>query len=123
MSRSTPDASVTAIKSRAKAKWDKLTDEDLDSVKEGVSGLATRIYERYGISFEDARRQADEFMSAASEMASTAYDHTAEGAAAASRRIDAVVRENPWPALVAAALAGAIIGYAIAAESPRRHWW
>ena len=110
------------IKGRAQAQWDKLTDEDLDSVKEGAGALASRLSERYGFDLDEARHQAERFFSSAAEMAASAYERALDGTAEASSRADELVRENPWRALVGAALLGAVVGYALGSSERRSYW-
>lgn len=50
------------FKGEAKAKWGKLTDDDLDVVAGKRDKLAGRIQERYGYERERAEREADEFV-------------------------------------------------------------
>jgi uncharacterized protein YjbJ (UPF0337 family) len=49
------------IKGKAREKWGKLTDNDWEQVAGKRDQLIGRIQERYGISREDAQRQADEW--------------------------------------------------------------
>jgi uncharacterized protein YjbJ (UPF0337 family) len=49
-------------KGDAKAKWGKLTDDDLDVAAGRRDKLAGRIQERYGYERERAEREADEFI-------------------------------------------------------------
>lgn len=46
----------------ARAKWGKLTDDDLDVVEGNRQKLAGKIQERYGIEKAEAERQIDEWM-------------------------------------------------------------
>lgn len=48
-------------KGRAKQRWGKLTDDDLDRIEGSVEELAGIIQERHGISRDEAKRQVDEF--------------------------------------------------------------
>ena len=41
---------VDKVKEEARSRWDKLTDEDFDSIKTNVVELATRLQARYGLS-------------------------------------------------------------------------
>jgi len=49
-------------KGQAKAKWGKLTDDDLDVIDGKRQQIVGKIQERYGISREVAEQQADEFV-------------------------------------------------------------
>jgi uncharacterized protein YjbJ (UPF0337 family) len=46
---------------RLKAKWGKLTDDDLTVAEGNSEYLAGRIQERYGIARDEAKKQVDEF--------------------------------------------------------------
>lgn len=46
---------------KAKEKWGKLTDDDLQVIRGKRDQLVGKIQERYGIAKEDAERQVDEF--------------------------------------------------------------
>ena len=49
------------MKGTVKAKWGKLTDDDLDVINGEKEKLVGRIQERYGIAKEEAQRQVDDF--------------------------------------------------------------
>jgi uncharacterized protein YjbJ (UPF0337 family) len=46
---------------KAKEKWGKLTDDDLQVIRGKRDQLVGRIQERYGIAKDEAERQVDEF--------------------------------------------------------------
>jgi uncharacterized protein YjbJ (UPF0337 family) len=46
---------------KAKEKWGKLTDDDLQMISGKRDQLIGKIQERYGVAKEDAARQVDEF--------------------------------------------------------------
>lgn len=46
---------------KLKAKWGKLTDDDLQVVEGNSEYLAGRIQERYGIAKDEAKKQVSEF--------------------------------------------------------------
>jgi uncharacterized protein YjbJ (UPF0337 family) len=46
---------------KLKAKWGKLTDDDLKVAEGNSEYLAGRIQERYGVAKDEAKRQIDEF--------------------------------------------------------------
>ena len=46
---------------KLKAKWGKLTDDDLRIAEGNSEYLAGKIQERYGIAKDEAKRQIDEF--------------------------------------------------------------
>ena len=50
------------VQGKAKAKWGKLTDDDLAVVEGNRDQLAGKIQERYGYEKERAEREADEFV-------------------------------------------------------------
>jgi uncharacterized protein YjbJ (UPF0337 family) len=47
-----------------KAKWGKLTDDDLDRVSDNTETLIGRIQERYGYARDQAKREVDDFFAA-----------------------------------------------------------
>ena len=46
---------------KLKAKWGKLTDDDVQVAEGNSEYLAGRIQERYGVAKDEAKRQIDEF--------------------------------------------------------------
>lgn len=50
------------LKGAAKAKWGKLTDDDLTVAEGNIEAFAGRLQERYGISKEEAQKQFDDFV-------------------------------------------------------------
>ena len=50
------------VQGKAKAKWGKLTDDDLAVVEGNRDQLAGKIQERYGYEKERAEKEADEFV-------------------------------------------------------------
>jgi uncharacterized protein YjbJ (UPF0337 family) len=55
------------LKGSAKTQWGKLTDDDLTYVSGKKDQLIGKIQERYGITREEAQRQADVWLSQAPE--------------------------------------------------------
>lgn len=55
------------MKGKAREKWGKLTDSDWDQVAGKKDQLIGRIQERYGISKDEAQKQADEWARAQTE--------------------------------------------------------
>lgn len=49
------------MKGKVKEHWGKLTDDDLQQLKGHSEQLAGKLEERYGLSREEAERQAKEF--------------------------------------------------------------
>ena len=49
------------LKSKVKARWNKLTDEDINAADGRVDQVCNKIRDRYGISDADARRQFEQF--------------------------------------------------------------
>ncbi len=133
---------VDRVKAQARNKWDKLTDEDFDSIKTNVIELATRLQARYGFTAEEAKKEAQEFMENVGDIASEAYDqakdaaqtgyghardayHTAADALDdAAARVDRVVKDNTWATVAGAVVLGGVIGYLLGYESrPRSRWY
>ena len=111
---------VDRVKEEARSRWDKLTEDDFDSIKTNVVELATRLQARYGISAEDAKAQADEFMTTVNDAAANAYDRAVEALDDAAHRVDKVVKDNTWATVGGALLIGGVIGYLLGIETPRR---
>ena len=115
---------VDRVKEEARSRWDKLTEDDFDSIKTNVVELATRLQARYGLSAEDAKAQADEFMTTVNEAAANAYDHAVEALDDAAHRVDKLVKDNTWATVGGALLIGGVIGYLLGYESaPRSSRW
>lgn len=49
------------IKGKVKAKWGRLTDDELDVMAGARDQLVGKIQERYGIAREEAEKQVEEF--------------------------------------------------------------
>ena len=115
---------VDKVKEEARSRWEKLTEEDFDSIKTNVVELATRLQARYGLSAEEAKQQADEFMTTVNEAAANAYDRAVSALDDAAHRVDRVVKDNTWATVAGALLLGGVIGYLLGMESaPRRSRW
>src|SRR3984957_8557996 len=111
---------VDRVKEEARSRWDKLTEDDFDSIKTNVVELATRLQARYVLSAEEAKQQADEFMTTVNEAAANAYDRAVEALDDAAHRVDKVVKDNTWATVGGALLIGGVIGYLLGIETPRR---
>jgi uncharacterized protein YjbJ (UPF0337 family) len=59
------------LKGSVKARWGKLTDDDLSVAAGNIELLRGRIQERYGIAQEEAQKQLDEFLKKDHHAAST----------------------------------------------------
>jgi len=64
----------TQMKGAVKAKWGKLTDDDLDVINGQKEQLVGRIQERYGIAKEEAQRQVDDWSRVQSDQEKYATD-------------------------------------------------
>ena len=117
-------SSVDHLKNRARTKWDKLTDEDLDAIKNDLGELATRLQARYGFSIDEARDQAQQLVQGVSETADDVYKRATVALDDAAHRVDQVVKDNAWATVGGAVLLGAVIGYLIGSECarPRSRW-
>ena len=56
------------VKVKAREQWGKLTDSDWDQIAGKKDQLVGRIQERYGISKDEAQKQADEWATAQSDV-------------------------------------------------------
>ncbi len=113
---------IDRLREKGLAKWDKLTNEDFDSIKTDAAELATRLQARYGIAAEDAKRQAEQFMDEASEAVSDAYEQALDALDHAADKVDRMVKDNAWMTICGALLVGGVIGYLVGAEQRRRRW-
>lgn len=50
------------VKGSARAKWGKLTDDDLDVIAGKRESLVGKLQERYGIAKDEAEKQSDEWI-------------------------------------------------------------
>ncbi len=64
MNRDTAAGNWKQLKGKAKERWGKLTDDDLDIAQGKAEQLAGKIQERYGKSKEEAKKDVDEFYAA-----------------------------------------------------------
>jgi len=61
MNRDRIEGNWKQVKGKAKQRWGKLTDDELDRVEGRTEELAGRIQEHYGVSRDEAEKQIDEF--------------------------------------------------------------
>ncbi len=61
MNRDTLIGNWKEVKGKAKERWGKLTNDDLDVIEGKAEQLAGKIQQRYGKSQEEAKREVDEF--------------------------------------------------------------
>jgi uncharacterized protein YjbJ (UPF0337 family) len=59
MNRDTLKGRWTQLKGRAREKWGKLTDDDLDEIQGRSEQLVGKIQERYGIARDEAEREVN----------------------------------------------------------------
>jgi uncharacterized protein YjbJ (UPF0337 family) len=62
MNKDTIEGNWKQLKGNVKARWGKLTDNDLDVANGSADILSGKIQERYGIAREEAEKQLDEFL-------------------------------------------------------------
>ena len=67
MNEDTLKGQWTQLKGKAREKWGKLTNDDLDLIQGRAQQLVGRIQERYGIAREEAERQVKEWQAAESK--------------------------------------------------------
>lgn len=61
MNRDTMQGNFTQLKGKIKEQWGKLTDDEIDELEGKAEILAGKLQERYGLSREEAEREANEF--------------------------------------------------------------
>ena len=113
---------IDRVREKALTKWDKLTNEDFDAIKTDAAELATRLQARYGITAEDAKRQAEQFMREVGETLSDAYEQALEALDHAADKVDSMVKDNAWMTICGALLVGGVVGYLVGAEQRRYRW-
>lgn len=64
MNRDTAAGNWKQLKGKAKERWGKLTDDDLDIAEGKADQLAGKIQERYGKSKDEAKKEVDDFYAA-----------------------------------------------------------
>lgn len=62
MNKDTLKGQWTQLRGRAKEKWGKLTDDDLDVIEGQRDQLVGKIQERYGQQREDVEREVERFL-------------------------------------------------------------
>jgi uncharacterized protein YjbJ (UPF0337 family) len=67
MNEDTLKGQWTQLKGKAREKWGKLTNDDLDLIQGRAQQLVGRIQERYGLAREEAERQVKEWQVAESK--------------------------------------------------------
>lgn len=61
MNRDIAGGHFKQLKGKIKQQWGKLTDDEIDQMEGNAEILAGKLQERYGMTREDAERQAREF--------------------------------------------------------------
>lgn len=61
MNKDTMQGNWKQLKGKAKERWGKLTDDELDQVEGKRDQLAGKIQEKYGKTKEEAEKEVDEF--------------------------------------------------------------
>jgi uncharacterized protein YjbJ (UPF0337 family) len=67
MNEDTLKGQWTQLKGKAREKWGKLTNDDLDLIQGRAQQLVGQIQERYGVAREEAERQVKEWQVAESK--------------------------------------------------------
>jgi len=65
MNEDTLKGQWTQLKGKAREKWGKLTNDDLDVIQGRSEQLIGKVQERYGVAREEAERQVKEWTAAA----------------------------------------------------------
>jgi len=76
------------LKGSIKQRWAKLTDDDLTFISGKKDQLIGRLQERYGITREQAQREADEWaQTASSDVDASSAAHSSSSVAGAGRKL------------------------------------
>jgi ElaB/YqjD/DUF883 family membrane-anchored ribosome-binding protein len=106
------------IRSDSKRQWNKLTDEDLDQIKDNMEDLVNLVQEKYEYTKDQAQQEVEHFMDT----------HDGKAVQIARRLpgdMDRGVKQHPWAAIATAIGLGLLLGFlfkpsqASAAESDR----
>ena len=103
------------------SRWPLLSEDDVNVIVSDAAQLVARLQEKYGLTVEDAQRQANEFMRGPDDRIVAAYNDAAEAVEAAADRVDQLVKENTWTAVIAALLVGGLVGYSIRPDRGSRY--
>lgn len=120
------------IRERLRERWEELTDEDLEMVRDNIQEVIGRIQLRTGEARRDiqrfldnlaeegyslagqARQRAAEYATSAAEAARQRADRAARRAAEGYRRAEEIVREHPAPSLATMFGLGCLAGLLVA---------
>jgi ElaB/YqjD/DUF883 family membrane-anchored ribosome-binding protein len=111
------------VKTQARSRWDKLTEDDFDAIENNVLELATRLQARYGIAAEEAQKQAEQFMNSLNNAATDVYSEGKEVLDNVADRVDRTVKDNAWATVGGALLLGGVIGYLMGIDQRRSRWY
>ena len=109
------------IEGKIKAKWGKLTDDDLTAIKGRREQLEGKIQERYGLTKDQARREIEDWyhstkshladqIEAISTIANTQIARAQDRATEAAHEAEDAITRNPLSAVAIAAGLGFLIG-------------
>ena len=80
MNEDTLKGQWTQLKGKAREKWGKLTDSDLEMIHGKRDQLVGKIQERYGIAKEEAQKQVDEYFTNMKDLGTEERNDKARGA-------------------------------------------
>ena len=120
------------VRERLRERWEELTDEDLEMVRDNISEVIGRIQLRTGEARRDIKRfldqvaeessslagrakeRASEFTASAAQAARERADRAARRATEGYRRAEEIVREHPAPSLLTIFGLGCLTGLLVA---------
>ncbi len=100
------------LRNEAHLRWNKLTDEDLESTTGQLGKLVDVVQDRYGVSRRQAQRQVETFLRRYG-------DNIQQTANTWIENVDNFISDNPWAAVVAILLILGLVAGLIARPNMR----
>lgn len=111
-----------SLKAAISRKWNELTEDDLTEVKDNLDQLAAKLRDRYGLSLDEAKRQANDFLYEAGEASASAYRRARNAATNAAETLDQVAHQYTWSTVATGIVIGGLIGYICGRNERSARW-
>jgi ElaB/YqjD/DUF883 family membrane-anchored ribosome-binding protein len=105
---------INQVQGDAKRRWNQLTEQDLDQVKEDVGALSNVVMERYGYTKDQAEQEVRHFLD-------THDSRAMQIARQLPGNVNHGIRRHPWAAVATAAGLGMAVGLILRAGSSDDH--